>query len=65
MATFKELGVEFKVTNDNKIKFVLHDYSGENAAHKLFTLNEFEEFQGQMAIAAAKLRGKLAKEATS
>lgn len=30
-----------------------------------FTLPELEEFQGRLAIAAAKLRGKLAKETAS
>lgn len=30
-----------------------------------YDLAQIEEFQGRLAIAAAKLRGKLAKEATS
>lgn len=40
-------------------------YQSDNLVADInFTLRELEEFQGRLAIAAAKLRGNLAKEAT-
>jgi hypothetical protein len=58
-----ELKIEIKA-QENQVEVIFSYDFDPQTYHKHLNLSELEEFQGRLAIAAAKLRGKLAKEAT-
>jgi hypothetical protein len=60
-----ELGISLEITKEDQVKIEFSFLTADTTHSKFLTLSELEDFQGRLAIAAAKLRGKLAKEATS
>jgi hypothetical protein len=57
--------VDIQVTVAGTEAFLVLHHEDKLVADIAFNLSQIEEFQGRLAIAAAKLRGKFAKEATN
>lgn len=60
-----ELKIETEVYSETVDLVFSNKISNEVFHTVVLNLSQLEEFQGRLAIAAVKLRGKLAKEATS